>query len=280
MALKKHKRATIALGTLVEVSLWLEEDQCPQDAFSTAYEAIRLIHKHMSLHDDNSDLGRFRLAKAGDTLEINGHTALVLQHAEKLWHETQGYFDVCIANTLIKQQYLPASWLSKEEWLISSRQPLLLTTQNGQNLLTKTSEGQCIDLGGIAKGYAVDFAIEKLQQIGLPAAMVNAGGDMRIYGEVSEKIHIRMTDFEFVPLCTLSNQALASSAHPGNQENIPKDYLPIVDPYTGLCIDHHHKVMSVLADTAMMADALTKLAWLDKLDDTVLQRNNSTLICH
>lgn len=280
LALKKHKRAGIALGTLVEVSLWLVDDQDPHEAFSTAFNAIRLIHKYMSLHDDNSDLGRFRLASEGDIININSHTARVLECAETLWAETQGYFDVCIANILMNQEYLPKSWLSKTECLSGNRQPLILTSQNGHYKLTKASDNQCIDLGGIAKGYAVDCAIEALQQIGVKAAMVNAGGDMRVYGDVTEKIHLRLTEGVFIPLCSLNNQALASSAHPSNQQNIPQDYLPIVDPHTGQCVAHHQKVMSVLADTAMIADALTKLAWLNKLNDTILQRYNSILIHH
>lgn len=280
MVLKKHKRATIALGSLVEVSLWLDEEQDPQEFFAIAYEAIRQVHKHMSLHDDNSDLGRFRLANVGDTIEINAHTALVLRCAETLWQETHGYFDVCIGNALIKQQYLPPSWLSVEETLLYNRQPLLITMQNGHNFVTKTTEGQCIDLGGIAKGYAVDCAIKSLQDNGVPAAMVNAGGDMRIYGEMTEQIHLRIKNCEFIPLYELNNQALASSAHPSNLQDIPQDYLPIVDPHTGQCVAHDHKVMSVLADTAMIADALTKLAWLNKLDDNILHRYNSTLILH
>lgn len=278
MALKKHKRATIALGTLVEVSIWLEQGHDPQEPFIIAYDAIRQIHKHMSLHDDSSDLGRFRLANSGDTIEINAHTARVLQCAERLWKETEGFFDVCVANTLIKQHYLPKSWLSKKALKTSIRKPLLLTTHEGHYLLTKSSDDQSIDLGGIAKGYAVDCAIEALQKYGVPAGMVNAGGDMRIYGALNEKIHLRIKDGEFLPLCALSNRALASSSHPSSQQNIPQDYLPIVNPHTGKLIAHHHKVMSVLADTAIMADALTKLAWLDKLDDSILQRYNSELI--
>ena len=280
MALKKHKRATIALGTLVEVSLWLEEGQDPQEAFSIANQAILQIQKHMSLHDDNSDLGRFRLANDGDTIEIDVHTAYVLKCAERLREETHGYFDVCIANTLIKENYLPKAWFSKKSLFMGRRQPLLITHKNGHYLLTKTDDSHCIDLGGIAKGYAVDCAIEALKKMAVPAAMVNAGGDMRIYGKVAEQIHLRIADGKFIPLCILSNQALASSAYPSNQENIPKDYLPIVNPHTGQCMAHHQKIMSVIADTAMMADALTKLAWLDKLDDTTLQRYNSTLIQH
>jgi thiamine biosynthesis lipoprotein len=278
LVLKKHKRATIALGTIVEVSIWLAQGEDPQEPFSIAYDAIGQIHMHMSLHDVSSDLGRFRLAYDGDIIEINAHTARVLQCAEKLWEETGGYFDVCVANTLMNQHYLPKSWLSKKNSKVSMRQPLLLSSQDGHHFLTKSSDNQCIDLGGIAKGYAVDCAIEALQQLGVPAGMVNAGGDMRIYGALAEKIHLRIKEGKFLPLCTLSNQALASSSHPGNQQNIPHDYLPIVNPHTGKLIAHHHKVMSVLADTAMMADALTKLAWLDKLDDSMLQRYNSKLI--
>src|SRR4029078_3507060 len=48
-----------------------------------------------------------------------------------------------------------------------------------------------LDLGGLAKGFAVDRAVEALQLDGVSSAVVNAGGDVRVFGARSSTIHVR-----------------------------------------------------------------------------------------
>jgi thiamine biosynthesis lipoprotein len=64
-----------------------------------------------------------------------------------------------------------------------------------------------LDLGGIAKGYAIDRAIEALRAAGCVSGLVNAGGDLRVYGR-SEAVLLRRADGTCAPL-TLTHAALA-----------------------------------------------------------------------
>jgi len=275
--LEKHKRATIALGTLVEVSLWLAPGSDPAPFFQTAYQAIRQMHALMSVHDDHSDLGRYRLAAAGQQVTIDAHTCQVLEFAESLWQLSDGMFDVCIGDVLAREGYLPEEWgRPHASSSISRRQALEITTnENGTASLRKQAD-TLIDLGGIAKGYAIDLAITALEASGAPSALVNAGGDMRIYGPIEAPIH-RRQDEMYVPLGHLHNQALATSGQPSNRDSAP-DKLPIVDPKTRECLPALMHPISIVANTAMVADALTKLAWLNALNPPMLERYHARLI--
>lgn len=274
--LKKHKRATIGLGTIIEVTLWLPTQQDPTLAFKQAYQAFSTVHTKMSVHDDASDLGRYRLAHNGASVRMSAATIGVLRFSEMLFVQSQGYFDVCIGSTLAKAAYLPPTF-STNTRRHTRKQPLEIEQIDAEgNGIVKKIPNTFIDLGGAAKGYAVDCAIQTLQSLNTPAALVNAGGDMRIYGEIAAPIHIRK-DHQYTYLKDLKNRALASSGMPTNHVT-PIDVLPIVNPISGTCLPFSDNVISIEADQAMVADALTKLAWLNVLDETLLNRYNSNFV--
>src|SRR5207248_5339725 len=105
----------------------------------------------------------------------------------------------------------------------------------------------CIDLGGIAKGFAVDLAVDALRQAGCERGLINAGGDLRGFGPEPWPVSIvhPLTRRPLVAI-DIDDEALATSA--------------------GLSFDHlggkgRWISVSVLARTACDADALTKIIW-------------------
>ena len=72
----------------------------------------------------------------------------------------------------------------------------------------------CLDLSGIAKGYAVDRACEVLQAMGADRIIVNAGGDLRVAGHWSQEVRLRHPKAPHcgVHVLSLRNRALATSA--------------------------------------------------------------------
>src|SRR5207237_9076434 len=70
------------------------------------------------------------------------------------------------------------------------------------------------DLGGIAKGFAVDRAVQILRRARLAFGLVNAGGDLRAFGNRRWPVHVRCPDApgELLQLGSLSNGAVATSA--------------------------------------------------------------------
>ena len=276
LELKKHKRATIALGTIVEITVWVLPEQEVNTIFKAAYNAINVVHAKMSVHDDASDLGRYRLAANHESVVMSAETIKVLRFCETLFWQSQGYFDVCIGNNLAKNAYLPPEFF-KDVQFQPRNQPLEIEqTHIAGNGVVKKIPNNFIDLGGVAKGFAVDYAIETLQSLNVPSAIVNAGGDLRIYGEIAAPIHIRK-NHAYTFYKALQNRAFASSGMPSNHE-IAKDTLPIVNPLSGNCLEPSDGVISIEADQAMVADALTKLAWLNVLNEPILNQYNAQFI--
>jgi thiamine biosynthesis lipoprotein len=108
-------------------------------------------------------------------------------------------------------------------------------------------------LDGIAKGFAVDQAVECLQGAGIAAGVVNAGGDLRVFGDESEEIYLRLPQrpAQLVRLGRLRNAAIATSARAGLVDPLSA---PGRSPAVGA---------TVIADDCMTADALTKPCLLE-----------------
>jgi thiamine biosynthesis lipoprotein len=120
-----------------------------------------------------------------------------------------------------------------------------------------------IDLGGIAKGYAVDCAIEVLRCHGVAAAVVNAGGDLRCFGK-PQPIHLRHPDVPTMLLTvgSLFDAAIATSAgYFSGKDSDGGRIEPLVDPKRHETANWNGSI-SVVAHDGMTADALTKVVRL------------------
>lgn len=254
------------LGTLVEISIDADLDVAQvQTAVNAAFSAVARVHQLMSFHDPDSDVSRINRTPAGIPIQIDPATYEVLGCAQRLSQRSQGAFDLTIAKVLVAQGFLPDVDSLPEIALASYRDLALLDAH--QVLWQRSGR---IDLGGIAKGYAVDCAIDVLQQHGIPHALVNAGGDLRCIGR-PQPIHIRHPDDpqQLVAVGWLCDGALATSAgyyaqQPDLQSAAQQMINPIVDPQQQRCLAWQSSI-SVVAARCMMADALTKVVrlWLD-----------------
>jgi len=118
-----------------------------------------------------------------------------------------------------------------------------------------------IDLGGIAKGFAVDRAIEELRARGVRSAMVNAGGDLAAFGPDARMIHVRDPRSPARLMCQIevSNQALASSARRFDPfRSADTSDTAVIEPKTQMPARAAHGA-TVCAPSCMVADALTKV---------------------
>jgi thiamine biosynthesis lipoprotein len=118
-----------------------------------------------------------------------------------------------------------------------------------------------LDLGGIAKGFAVDVAIHELKRGGCVSGVVNAGGDLRRFGPVPAPVHLRREE-GLVQVAELRCGAIATSArHAVHAERLAQPLGSIFDPRSCQAWIGPGAVM-VAAPTCVMADALTKVAAL------------------
>jgi FAD:protein FMN transferase len=247
-----RRRAQPMLGTLVEVALQIDSSAAFELASKAAFKAVNEVHDAMSFHDPLSDVQRIARAAAGAVLSVNRHTWNVLYLARRMELDSGGLSNVAVAPALVQRGLLPAPADAVAPTAHSLQDGLALLSQHRVRVL----QPLWVDLGGIAKGYAVDCAVERLQALGVEAGLVNAGGDMRAFGGVAHPVHLRFLN-RLMQVASLQNGALASSS---NAELSPIE-TPHIDPRSGRSACSVFTVV-VQASSAAVADALTKVALL------------------
>lgn len=248
------RRARPLLGTFVAISLEIQEDPhgtLPQAhaAIDAAFAAITAVGRAMSAHHPDSDVGRIARAAPGSVLVVDRHTARVIELARHWCSLSRGAFDPCAAAERLARQNLrpafhadgPAGGALRQLRVISATEILVERPLQ-------------LDLGGIAKGYAVDLAIEALRSHGIGSALVNAGGDLRAFGPrawpVEVRGHVGMRSAVPRALRRAHNAAIASSeAKAPSADFVRTARRPGITSWQSC---------TVLAPDCVTADALTK----------------------
>ena len=207
----------------------------------------------MSAHDPASDLARIARDAHRWPVRVDPATYAVLTLALDLWRETGGAFDVTVAPALAREGLLPSDAFSPRAACGRTAALELLDDDR-----VRASESVAIDLGGIAKGYAVDRAVDALRTSGASSGIVNAGGDLRVFGmNVWFPVRVRHPASPNLVLSPfdVSDFAVATSA----------DYFAaapaLVDPGTRRARPFASSV-TVAAPSCALADALTKIVAL------------------
>ena len=249
------QRARPALGTFVHISAIGPDSETVERAIENAFDAIEQVERLMSFHDQNSELSRLNRDAHRQTQTVDPWTYAVLRRAIQLAKLSDGAFDITVAPVLVAAGLLPrtettaaayGNWRSVE--LLSDnrvyfRQPILL------------------DLGGIAKGFAVDQAIHALRRGDCTDAIVNAGGDLRRYGKERHPVYLRRATGP-VQVAELRCGAIATSSPPTTiPDRLAQPIGCIIDPKQQRAWRGTASVM-VAARSCMIADALTKVAAL------------------
>jgi thiamine biosynthesis lipoprotein len=246
------RRARPLLGTIVDITA--EGGSLVSTAIEAAFASIEEVHRLMSFHDAESDVSRINNARPGEEIAIDPHTCRVLSFAHQISEMSGGLFDVTTAPVLVANGFLPRP-----------RKQTISSAANYRDLLlvpdgcVQWRRKGWIDLGGIAKGYAVDCAVAALCSRGVNNAVVNAGGDLRCFG-APQPIHVRHPEEPTTLLClgSLEEGAIATSAGYFSRLDAGGQHMePLIDPRNGTCTSWKGSI-SVVARDAMTADALTK----------------------
>src|SRR5260370_2095200 len=179
------RRARPLRGTIVEIAAEGLPDSSLDRAMDAAFGGVERGHKLMSFHNPDSDLARLNRRGAIVPVEVHPWTAGVIRRALVLFHATDGLFDCAIGAELMRWELLP------DHGLAAARSGKLSAVR----LVSKNSivfdAPVAIHPAGIAHGFAVHRAVAVLRRHGVPTALVNAGGDLRGFGQTPHPIHIR-----------------------------------------------------------------------------------------
>ena len=280
------RRARPLLGTVVEIgvqsSLSDQSMDAAQAAINFAFKKIEKVQALMSFHDTQSDIIALNKHAYDHEVTVDPMTYRVIERALYFYNLSDKVFDISVATSLSLWGYLPSHPEFQSHVSVSPSDPRRLG-DTGDIFLRPNNKIRflkplCIDLGGIAKGFAVDCAVSVLQAHNVPGGIINAGGDIRVFGQAIEPIHIRTPNGEkYLPLLELQNQALATSSVARTKKQLQDQWVaPIVDGRTKQPILDDISI-SVSASTAMDADALTKIMIQPGVDHaSILRSCNAT----
>lgn len=239
-----HRRARPLLGTFVEIGLH-DGDAA---VFSQAFEKVEQVQRLMSAHAGDSDLTEISRNAHRRWVTVDATTAEVIRLSLEWAALSDGAFDPVRAGVgLIHGGRRPAFTDELPDPKATWRDLEL------DGLQIRAARPLAIDLGGVAKGYAVDLAAEVIAAYG-GSGIVNAGGDLRFIGREERTVSLRKPDAagELLELREIPFPALATTAsytfsdEGGNLDLIGGDLSP-----AGISI-------TVFAESCILADAMTK----------------------
>ena len=269
------RRARPLLGTFVEMEADGIAEGALEQAVSAAFATVTLVHRLMSFHEPDSDLSRLNRNAATEPVAVHPWTAAVLRRSRRLFLATDGLFDCAVGHDLARLGLLPTHDLGPGE--AGDFSAVKLLPGNRFAFAARIA----LDLGGIAKGFAVDRAIAVLRAHGVREALVNAGGDMRVMGKTAQPIYIRhpTEPSQLLLAGTLQNGAIATSSPVatlkvvGGREASALLAAPTRAPIV------ERASYSVVAPTCVVADALTKvLAQVGRTDARYFERFGASAI--
>ncbi len=164
-------RVYYVMGTLVRFEVYHPDRTAARDAVRRASALLFEVHRQMSVQEPTSILSRWNASPSGTDLVLPELTRAAVAEALRWRQVTGGRFDPTVGAAV-------AAWQQGQTPIPQAERQVELD-EDGRLRKWGTV---ALDLGGSAKGWAVDQAVAVLQQAGCTAALVNAGGDLRVFG--------------------------------------------------------------------------------------------------
>ena len=259
------------MGVPFRIVLYAPNPAMAELAAASAWKRIKQLNDMMTDYDSDSELSRLSQSSGQNrAVPVSYDLWVVLQRAQALAERSGGAFDVTVGpyvnlwRQARREGKLPdPARLAKARWSVGYKQVLLNPAGRTVTLLVPDMR---LDLGGIAKGYAVDQALHVLKRFGLGSAMVSGGGDLAAGdpppGKRGWRIELPPLDASNAPparYVLLSHAGLSTSGDLFQRLEIDgKRYSHIIDPRTGIGLTDH-SLVTVIAPDDFTADSLTKV---------------------
>lgn len=180
-----YSREEAIMGTAIRVDLWHDDAATAHAAMAAVMDEMHRIDRAMSPYKEDSELSRINREAADKTLIISQEMADILARSIEFSVLSDGAFDVTFSSVGYlydyRRQVKPSDAQIATALAGINYRHLLL--DRSKRTLHFARPGVRIDLGGIAKGWAVDCSIEILKARGIAHASVTAGGDTRLLGD-------------------------------------------------------------------------------------------------
>jgi len=260
-----HRNTQLMMGTFIEV---VSPDK---RADIIVFGEIKRVEKLLSKYDPESEISRLN---SGKELKLSPETYFILKKSFEFWQLTGGAFDVTVGPLVDiwgftdKKPRIPETAQIKSALSRVGMDKIVFN--DSDNMVKFSVPGMEIDLGGIAKGYALDCAVKKLKENGVKICLINAGGQVAAIGKKYGRpwrigIKHPRSGVSKGPagLVLLSDGSISTS---GDYEQYfiqaKHRYSHIIDPKTGMPSQSRITAVTVKAPDGLTADALSTAVYV------------------
>ena len=255
------------MGTVAQVTVVADSTAAARRCIDQAFRAMDLVNESMNDRDPESELSHLNDTAFEQEVRVSPELFSVLYAAQQYSQISGGAFDatvgpeVALWRAMEKSGTPPTPQQIEQARAKVGYEKLILNPQ--EQTVQFEREGMRLDLGGIAKGYAIDQAIDAIKQNGGAGGMVDIGGDIRCFGAAPGRSHgwiIGLQDprqeGNLIAQLRMHDEAVATSGDYRRFVEVEgKRESHILNPATSQSADALISV-TVLAPTAMEADAL------------------------
>jgi len=264
-----YAREDAIMGTRIAVEVWHDDPAAAEHAIDAVIAEMHRIDALMSVYKEDSQVSRVNRDAATGPVKVDPELAALISRALEFSEMSGGAFDITYASVGYLYDY--RAHLHPTDAQIKAALPGInwhhVVVDPAASTIRFTQPGVRIDLGGIAKGYAVDTSIAILAKLGITNATVTAGGDSRILGDRRGRpwiVGIRHPDDrnKVIARIPLEDAAISTS---GDYERFFDEggvrYHHIINPKTG---DSARGVRSVtvIGPDATMTDGLDNAVFI------------------
>ncbi len=263
------QREETIMGTAIHVELWCDDAQKGVQAIDAVMREMHRIDHAMSPYKAASELSRINRDAGKSAVAISAEMFSLLERAQVFSEMSHGAFDLSYAAVGRLYDYRlgkapDASALHKARQAVGYRHVVLDTHKQTVRF---AKPGMCIDLGGFAKGYAVDNAADLLRQFGIKHANVSAGGDSRAIGDRRGRpwsIGVRdpRDPAKVIAILPLEDTSISTS---GDYERYFEKggvrFHHLIDPATGKSPDRVRSV-TILGEDGLTTEAYSKCVFV------------------
>lgn len=263
---REHLAEFFVFGTIMEVKTWGASNEQAERLFTELQQAFQSMHRDWHAWQPGRLVDINRAFAAGRPVEADAQIVEMIRRSQAIEEATGGCFNPAIGRLIGLWGFHTSEFpvvgpppAADEIREALARSPSSMDIRIEGSTLYADNPAVQLDLGGIAKGYAVDLAIERARGMGVSNVIVNAGGDLRAMGDRGERpwrVAVRKPGGGVIGAVEVSgDEALFTS---GNYERFREDdtrrYPHILDPRTGWPVQGVASV-TVIADEGLLADA-------------------------
>ncbi|MEN1761923.1 FAD:protein FMN transferase [Anoxynatronum sibiricum] len=272
------EKTETVLGTISHIRIHSEHRPEGDTAVASAFERVQEIEGRMSATLPDSQIYHINTAAGRTGVTVTDDVLFMIEEGLRYYQLTDGLFHIGLGT-------LTSLWgLSTDRPQVPEREAIQNTLAaidietieiSGSDVRIR-QRGTAIDLGGIAKGYAVDEAARVLQDLGITSGFVNFGGDVYALGEKPDGTPWYVGIKEPIPGSTglvgrlgVTNRSVVTSGDYERylaDENTGERFHHILDPRTGRPASNELVSVTIASDTALEGDILSTAVFVMGLE--------------